>query len=155
MFCNDRSLSSGTGTGTSITRYRWFYGPWDNTGTQYPRLTCPNQNDRFTANDEITGNGDLTYPIGLVTTDEVVLAGGYDDNNYGYYLYTGNDYLTMSPFYFDGGYAYVLYVASNGFASYYRSVSYSYGVRPTLNLIPDSLKLGSGTSDDPWRIAAE
>ena len=83
LFCNDRSFNSynrGTGIGASSTRYRWYDGPWNNTiSKQYPRLTCTEQNDRFTANDEITGNGDLTYPIGLVTTDEVVLAGGYDN----------------------------------------------------------------------------
>ena len=98
LFCNDRLFNlsnSGTGTGRSLTYYRWRYGPWDSTGRQYPRLTCSRQNDRFTANDEITGNGDLTYPIGLVNTDEVYLAGGYGSNNFGYYLYTGNDYWTM------------------------------------------------------------
>ena len=105
LFCNDRSISeimpsgySNLGHGKEKTSYRWHYGPWSSSSSsQYPRLTCTEQNDRFTVDDEVTGNGDLSYPIGLVTTDEVVLAGGYDDGNSGYYLYTGYYYWTMSP----------------------------------------------------------
>ena len=155
LFCNDRSLSSsnnGTGTGTSETYYRWYLGPWDNPEAQYPRLTCSQQNDRFTVNDEVTGNGDLTYPIGLITTDEVVLAGGFAAENYDYYLYTGNDYWTMSPSDFDSGYAYVRRVDSAGYGDGSDSVDGLYGVRPTLNLIPDSLKVGSGTAADPYMV---
>ena len=155
LFCNDRSFNetnTGTGTGTSYTRYRWSDGPWDSTETQYPRLTCPNQNDRFTVDDEITGNGDLSYPIGLVTTDEVVLAGGYSTSNSGYYLYTGNTYWTMSPYGFNGADASVRRVYSSG-NSLSNLAYFLNGVRPILNLIPDSLKVGSGTADDPWRIA--
>ena len=147
LFCNDRSLSSGTGIGTSYTQYRW------SSSSNGIRLTCPNQNDRFTVDDEVTGNGDLTYPIGLVNTDEVYLAGGYGSNNYGYYLYTGNYYWTMSPDNFNGSDAYVRNVNSNGYANSGNIVYHSNGVRPTLNLIPDSLKVGSGTADDPYQLS--
>ena len=156
LFCNDRSFNpanSGTGIGASITYYRWYYGPWSSTGTQYPRLSCSQQNDRFTVNDELIGNGDFSYPIGLVTADEVVLAGGYSTSNSGYYLYTGNYYWTMSPGNFNGGSAGVRRVNSDGFGNYRGNVDFLSGVRPTLNLLPDSLKVGSGTADDPWRIA--
>ena len=150
LFCNDRSFgssNSGTGIGTSATRYRWY------SSNNEIRLTCPNQNDRFTVDDEITGNGDLTYPIGLVNTDEVYLAGGYSTSNSGYYLYTCNEYWTMSPSNFYGSGVAVRSVSSSGIALSSSGVNGSYGVRPTLNLIPDSLKVGSGTADDPWRIA--
>ncbi len=157
LFCNDRSFgssNSGTGAGTSGTYYRWYGGPWGGSSSshQYPRLTCSRQNDRFTVDDEITGNGDLIYPIGLVNTDEVVLAGGYNTSNSGYYLYTGNYYWTMSPGHFYYGVATVRDVSSDGNGYYYGNVDYLDGVRPTLNLIPDSLKVGSGTADDPFMI---
>ena len=155
LFCNDRSLSSannGTGTGTSETYYRWYLGPWDNPEAQYPRLTCSQQNDQFTVNDEVTGNGDLTYPIGLITTDEVVLAGGYDTSNYGYYLYTGDYYWTMSPFCFFRNNASVRAVYDDD-RIYFGILNNSYNARPTINLKADSLKSGSGTMNDPWRIA--
>ena len=158
LFCNDRSFSSAntaTGTGKSYTYYRWYGSPWNSSGTQYPRLTCSQQNDRFTANDEEIGNGDLSYPIGLISMDEVVLAGGYSSSNSGYYLYTGNEYWTMSPNYFYGSYAHVRGVNSYGRASSDLIVANSSGVRPTLNLIPDSLKVGSGTADDPYMLSAE
>ena len=156
LFCNDRSFSSsnsGTGIGASITYYRWYYGPWSSIGTQYPRLSCSQQNDRFTVNDELIGNGDFSYPIGLVTADEVVLAGGYSTSNSGYYLYTGNYYWTMSPGNFNRGIALVRRVNSDGSGYGNDRVNVLLGVRPTLNLLPDSLKVGSGTADDPWRIA--
>ena len=55
-------------------------------------LTCPQIEDKFTVSNE-TGNGDLTYPIGLITTDEAMIAGGiYGSANILYYLYSGYNY---------------------------------------------------------------
>ena len=148
LFCNDRSFdssNSGTGTGTSFTLYHWY------SSSNGIRLTCSNQNDQFTVDDEVTGNGDLTYPIGLVTTDEVYLAGGYSTTNSGYYLYTGNYYWTMSPSHFNGGYANVRSVNSSGIANNF-SVSNLDGVRPTINLKANSLKLGDGSASNPYTV---
>ena len=156
LFCNDRSFASnnsGTGAGTSTTYYRWYNGPWTSgTNKTNPRLMCKEQNDRFTVEDAQMGNGDLTYPVGLLTTDEAALAGGYSTSNSGYYLYTGNDYWTMSPRNFNGSYAHVRYVFSAGTLSSndYGFVGASNGVRPVLNLKSGSLKSGSGTALDPY-----
>ena len=149
LFCNDRSFASnntGTGAGTSRTDYR---GRDINVKT----LKCSQQNDRFTVDDEVVGNGDLTYPIGLLTTDEAILAGGYSSNNSGYYLYTGNNYWTMSPGVFDSGYAaaYEFILNSDGLA-YFSWVTGTDGVRPVLNLKSGSLTQGSGTVLDPYRV---
>ena len=156
LFCNDRSFASnnsGTGAGTSTTYYRWRNGPWTSrTNKTNPRLMCKEQNDRFTVEDAQMGNGDLTYPVGLLTTDEAVLAGGYQANNSGYYLYTGNYYWTMSTSFFNGNYgASVRRVGSNGFVSY-EYVNSSYGVRPVINLKPNSLKSGDGTALNPYQV---
>ena len=157
LFCNDRSISEykpsdyiNSGIGKEKTAYRWYYDPWDS-NKQYPRLTCSQQNDRFTVNDEILGNGSLTYPIGLVNTDEVLLAGGYSSSNSGYYLYTGKWYWTMSPRSFDGSGAFGRIVDDGGDVSH-DNVNVSYGVRPGLNLKSDSLKKGSGTANDPYTV---
>ena len=156
LFCNDRSFASnnsGTGAGTSTTYYRWRNGPWTSgTNKTNPRLMCSQQNDRFTVEDAQMGNGDLTYPVGLLTTDEAALAGGYSTSNSGYYLYTGNYYWTMSPSNFIGSYADVRYVISSGYVSDY-SVDISLGVRPVLNLKSGSLKSGSGTALDPFELS--
>ena len=157
LFCNDRSFASnnsGTGAGTSTTYYRWRNGPWTSgTNKTNPRLMCKEQNDRFTLEDTQMGNGDLTYPVGLLTTDEAALAGGYNSSNSGYYLYTGNYYWTMSPGNFIGSYAYVRNVASIGIVNYNFILDASYGVRPVLNLKFGSLKSGSGTALDPYLLS--
>ncbi len=156
LFCNDRSFASnnsGTGAGTSTTYYRWHNVPWTSgTDKTNPRLMCKEQNDRFTVEDARMGNGDLTYPVGLLTTDEAALAGGYDRSNSGYYLYTGNTYWTMSPYTFSGSFAYVRRVHSTGHVNSGDYVDYSYGVRPVLNLKSGSLKSGSGTVLDPYLV---
>ena len=156
LFCNDRSFASnntGTGAGTSTTYYRWRNGPWTSgTNKTNPRLMCKEQNDRFTVSDVSTGNGDLTYPVGLLTTDEAALAGGYNSGNSGYYLYTGNYYWTMSPDNFSGSTAYVRYVLSTGGLGNSVIVDSSYGVRPVLNLKSGSLTSGDGSALNPFLV---
>ena len=159
LFCNDRSFASsntGTGAGTSETDYRGNYGPWT-TGTNKtnPRFICSQQNDRFTVEDTQIGNGDLTYPVGLLTTDEVTMAGGYNTRNSGYYLYTGNQYWTMSPINFNvDTHASVRDVGLSGDFSGYSSVKNILdGIRPVLNLKPNSLKSGDGTALNPYQLS--
>ena len=149
LFCNDRSLDSGTGIGQTVSYYNYA-----NTGTGNVNLKCTQQNDRFTVSDEVVGNGSLTYPVGLLTDDEVLLAGGPNsitNYNYNYYLYTGNDYWTMSPGDFRGSYAYVRDVDIYG-SVFGSRVHSSGGVRPVLNLKSGSLKSGSGTALDPYLV---
>ena len=106
VFCNDRSFAqnnSGTGTGKSVTYYRWYNGPWESNGYNTKMmLTCSQKNDAFTVSDTTNGNGVLTYPVGLLSTDEIVLAGGWSANNSGYYLYSGQSLWGSSPIYFTG-----------------------------------------------------
>lgn len=147
LFCNDRSFhpsNTGTGAGTSSTYYRWF-------GIGIKTLKCSQQNDRFTVDDGTTGNGSLTYPVGLLTADEGYLAGGSSSNS-GYYLYTGNSYWTISPNNFHGPNAFVRHVYSTGGVGYGSNVDYSIGVRPVLNLKSGSLSQGSGTVSDPYLV---
>ena len=156
LFCNDRSLSSNMpsgynnkGYGTEKTSYRWYNFAYNWSNNNKMLLTCPQKNDAFTVNDTNKGNGALTYGIGLVTTDEVVLAGGWSSSNSNYYLYSGRNYWTMSPYSFNGGSALERIVYSNGFASNY-DVNYSIGARPVLNLSSEILKNGNGTASDPY-----
>ena len=158
LFCNDRSFSpgnSGTGAGTSSTSYNW--ASWH---TSKINLKCPQQNDAFTVSDTTNGNGALTYGVGLVTTDEIVLAGGWSSVNSNYYLYSGQYYWTMSPLGFYDYYARERSVSSGGNATVDDAhgggrdyVMNSYGTRPVLNLSSDVLKNGNGTASDPYRIS--
>ena len=161
VFCNDRSISSGKpnsdynnlGYGTNATAYRWRYGPWDSNGyNSSMRLICPQKNDAFTISDTTNGNGALTYPVGLLSTDEIVLAGGWAASNSGYYLYSGQVWWDSSPGFFNGSDAIVHRVDSDGDAVngyYYAGDS---GVRPVFNLKAEVLTYGDGTMNNPYRL---
>ena len=153
IFCNDRSFAPdnrGTGAGDSTTYYRW-YNFANSSKNNKMMLICPQKNDAFTVNDTSKGNGALTYGIGLITADEVVLGGGWslrDSSlrNYHYYLYTGRDYWTSSP----GGYNDMHIVYPDGDAGGDMPVDIAIGVRPVLNLSPEVLKNGDGTASNPF-----
>ena len=154
IFCNDRSFASnnsGTGAGTSTTYYRW-YNFADNSNNNKMMLTCPQKNDAFTVNDINKGNGALTYGVGLVTTDEVILAGGWSSRNSNYYLCSGWYYWTMSPSYFDGNSASerrvsITVMAVDSGIMYNRTET-----RPVINLSSEILKNGNGTASDPYHV---
>ena len=160
IFCNDRSISSRTsstytnkGYGNEMTYYRWY-----DTGGSYNNkmiLACPQKNDAFTVNDTTKGNGALTYSIGLLTADEVALAGGWSSStNYNYYLYSGQNYWLASPYHFGGFYRFSAFecsVDSTGNLFNY-AVYNSVGARPVLNLSSEILKNGNGTASDPYHV---
>ena len=160
IFCNDRSISSNKpgssynnlGYGTNITAYRWYYFA-NRSYNNKMMLTCPQQNDAFTVNDTTKGNGALKYPVGLLSTDEIVLAGGWNATNSGYYLYSGQVWWASSPYYFNS-YANARFVNSNGYASSIDYVYRSNGVRPVFNLKAEVLAQGTGTASDPYRISS-
>ena len=156
IFCNDRSFpssNSGTGAGMSRTYYRWYY--WANSlYNNKMMLTCPQQNDAFTVSDTTNGNGALTYPVGLLSMDEMVLTGGWGDSNRGYYLYSGQYWWASSPDSFYSDDACVHHGTPNGgSAGHDLNVSVaSYGVRPVFNLKAEALTYGDGTMNNPYRL---
>ena len=169
VFCNDRSISSHQprnfnylGYGTNKTAYHWYWGPWEREYkyNDIVLLTCPQKNDAFTVSDTTNGNGALTYPVGLLSTDEIVLAGGWNDDNSGYYLYSGQVWWASSPLGFmDDSSARVRRVLEDGCAGNWdylngsNYVSLNRGVRPVFNLKAEVLAQGSGTASDPYRIS--
>ncbi len=161
IFCNDRSLSSNTpsgysnkGYGAEITSYRWYHFA-NNSNNNKMMLTCPQKNDSFTVNDTSKGNGALTYGIGLVTIDEVVLGGGWSSDNFNYYLYTGQTYWASSPYNFRGNSAFVRYVSSYGDMKNLGTLVYNTnGVRPVISLSSEILGQGDGTMSNPYHAAS-
>ncbi len=91
----------------------------DNLQIENLTFKCENQEDRFNLSsfsygNDITGNMLLNYPVGLVTMEDIIYAGGvYNVSNNRYYMYTGSSYWTMSPFSF-GSTAKVAYVENDG-----------------------------------------
>ena len=115
---------------------------------------CPNVNDKFTTTNSTIGNKKLTRPIGLITADEVNMAGARTSyQNQLFYLYTGTYYWTMSPSIFHiWGDANEFLVNSSGELTN-SSASSGYGVRPVINLDSSNLQVtGSGTKEDPYVI---
>lgn len=157
VWCNDRSITTyndatGSGTGTSVTYYSGFTRVGLGAGNDIqPSLDCENLNDRFTVSASI-GNGALTYPIALLTADEVTLAGngwhGYSDSSY---LYTGESWALMSPHNFekDGARKFGVYKGL-----YSSSVVFAAGVRPSVALKNDTefLNGGNGTINNPYIV---
>ena len=88
-YCNDRTIYQLNGwSPTGSTTSYLYFNAYGRTQSPYtPSLTC-NTNDAFTVSAS-TGNGKLTYPVGLLTADEIRLAGGRrGSSNSTYYLYT-------------------------------------------------------------------
>ena len=83
------------GTGTIQTYYGAYIRLITNSSPSYE---C-NDNDLYTVSSSSKGNKALDYPIGLITADEVKYAGSgrSSANNNKYFLYTGNNYWTMTP----------------------------------------------------------
>ena len=157
-FCGDREpstseiTSNGSG-GTGGTRT--FYGAYIRLiSNKAPTFECENDSDLYTTSGSEDGNGALTYPIGLISADEVAYAGGvYVTTNKSYYLYTGQNYWTMSPFYFFDSSPEMFDVNVNGgFGG--GSLIGTYGVRPVINLKADvTISSGDGTSLNPYVIS--
>ena len=165
IFCNDRSASTSNVT-YSNTNYTTLTS-WNSTGTQYyygakgrlnksksPQLTCPTASDKYTVGTS-NGNGALTYPVGLITADEVAMAGGVygsSNTNSSYYLYTNQKYWLGSPYAFENVKVLEFIVESLGFLRDYKSKG-SNGARPVVSLSSKAKLLGNGTYSNPYTVS--
>ena len=167
-FCGDRSNlnnQSGVGTGT-VTTYNKGYLRVE---ASAPTLACENEGDYYTVSTASSGNKSLTYPIGLITVDEVLLAGyagGLFDGTYSHMKKNNRVYLTSGDYFWTmtsvGGYNYFggvdwIALAFVVTPSYYSSVedgnvSVAYGLRPVINASSDVNIKGSGTKNDPYEL---
>ena len=155
IWCNDRGIYQLGGwneSGGGLTSYLYFNGVKRRDSTKIPSLECENKNDSFTVNNK-KGNKMLTYPVALITSDEIMLAGGKAAENTSYYLYTGNVHWSLSPYYFSIGYANEFRVNSSGdLGNDY--VGYSFGLRPSVSLMRGiTIDSGNGTSNNPYKIS--
>ena len=151
-FCNDRSVTSGDGETLNTTT---LYGAYNrNASHKTPSLQCPREEDEFSVS-----NGKLTYPVALLTIDEVAMAGGVNgQKNSLFYLYTGQSYWTLSPYHFASwsAAAHVWYVNSDGHLSAHWVNQTWLGVRPVVNLSSDILiSGGTGTANNPYVVTLQ
>ena len=153
VYCNDRSTSDNA-----------YFGAYTRLITnKTPSYDCTATEDKFTV-DTSTGNGKLTYPIALMTADEVSFAGGlYLTSAPTWYYYnsankssTGStDWWLLSPLRWNGSFAYVFVVYGSsgpGNLNAY-DVNGTLGVRPVISL-KSCIKYstGNGSASDPYTI---
>ena len=143
------------GSGYLISPTTTFY-PFNRLYTnKIPTLSCSQSSDRFTV-DASKGNGELKYPIGLITADEASMAGGvYNVVNTGCYLYTGRPYWTLTSSIFDSSdiSARVFFMNSTGYLNSGSGVTNILGVRPVINLRSDVIiSGGDGTAINPYIV---
>lgn len=130
-----------------------------------PTLKCKQANDKFTVSSK-NGNGDLKYPIALLTGDEAVYAGAmtgpnYNDGNPNVFLIKGITgtwaetlIWTMTPGFFwqVGSSAGTDVINSTGGVSNTQG-KHPLSVKPVISLKEGILIFdGKGTQDDPFII---
>ena len=163
VYCNDRNLSSGT-YNTGITEF--FYAPSARVYVNYaPTYDCTEASDAFSGSNT---SAKLTYPIALMTADEIMRAGGKGNTSLTspyawYYLNSANGSITSSTRWWllspdnwrDDGSAYGF--SAYGSSSPGRLSSYNVGgplgVRPAVSL-KSCVKTsgGDGSASDPYTI---
>lgn len=156
-WCNDRrtGILNGWSITGDATQTHMYYAANARMQAATPDLTCET-NDAFTVS-TANGNGDLTYPVGLLTSDEFMYSGAvWNTFNHNYYLYSDSDTMLITPSYFRtaGSNPWHSYVGSNG--ELYNYVMYSsYDVRPAVSLLNSTLYLnGNGSRMDPYVVIA-
>ena len=160
VYCNDREIESGTYSATGST---FYYAVSTRLYTnKTPTYDCTNDNDKFTV-DASTGNGKLTYPIALMTADEIAYAGGVAYTNAPMWYYTNSSlesstgitsWWSLSPGYWGDG-AYSWFVGGSGRPGLLDgdNVDYLFGVRPVVSLKACTLwSQGDGSSSNPYEI---
>ena len=164
IFCNDRSATtsvSGTPgeiSGSMSTSTDYYYGAYVRLVTnKSPQLKCPTASDKFTSRKSSIGNKALTYPVGLITADEVAMAGGVygsSNTNSSNYLYTNQYYWSGSPSIFVGAVSYAreFPVGLDGYFYSFR-VDNNDGARPVVSLSSKAKLSGNGTYSKPYTVS--
>ena len=166
VYCNDRELAPGSTYSTS-TSSSFNYAPTERLYTnKTPTYNCANIKDAFSGSN---AEAKLTYPIGLMTADEVSFAGGvyntkaetwYYKNSAGESI-TGSDWWwLLSPDNWNGSAAFVWYVHGS-WQSWSPGLLIgnivdrdSAGARPAISLKSCTLwTSGNGAPETPYEIS--
>ena len=163
VYCNDRELEPGQKYSTSSAFNYAPYGRLDTNKT--PTYNCTNNKDAFSGNNS---EAKLTYPIALMTADEIAYAGGKKATGLSspyawYYLNSAGGSITgkaywwlMSPFQYDGYFSLDSVVMDSTVDSGLLSghiLLYANGVRPAISLKTCTLwTSGDGSPSNPYEI---
>ena len=162
IYCSDREVGSGTYSAKSSTFDYAAYTRLD-VLDGVPTYNCTNENDMFTV-DSSAGNGKLTYPIALMTLDEIFFAGGTYAASAPLWYYTNSSlesstgeywWWLMSPGRWSGYKAQIFFMYSTFSPGswYYSSSETTNKVRPVISLKSDVLwSSGDGSASNPYEI---
>ena len=161
VWCNDRSRIPNApysieNFGQNV--YMFAYAPTvrlqynkNKTGV-IPSLECSREVDRFTVS-RSNGNGDLDYPIGLLTADEIVLAGHAVNEDIKTYLAlrSGSCQWVLSPYFYDESYPEVFSI--NNSKLYFKPYNSDCGARPSISLsFFARVNEGDGSFNNPYIV---
>ena len=160
-YCNDYSTTSGTYGDSTSTSSVTFSGN-GRLSSHNPTTVCASQYYE-TPTTSNTGTKSLTYPVGTISMDEVMQAGGSNSNNSNYYLHAGTSYFTMTPYEFEYKKVGVLYyyyprvlnVNTSGKLANV-DVYTKHGYRPVINIASYIYwSRGNGTATAPYELSFE
>ena len=161
VYCNDRKLVPESTYKTDGTAF--YYAPFGRLNTnKTPTYNCTNNKDAFSGSNS---EAKLTYPIGLMTADEIAYAGGKADTSLTspyawYYLNSSGESISgtwwsLSPSYWLGSFSGVWLVYGSSLPGYLNgnSADLSAAVRPAVSL-KSCIKYstGNGTPEIPYEI---
>ena len=162
VYCNDRKAPSYNASSS------FDYYVYTRLNAGNPTYDCEDSKDAFSGSTSGGGNGKLTYPIALMTADEITYAGGYKYTNLAspyawYYLnsaggsITGSTYWwSLSPYFWYGSIAFSWNVYGSRSPGNLNDdfVNRSGGVRPVISLKTCALYTsGNGASETPYEIS--
>ena len=166
VYCNDRELGSGT---YSATGNQFYYVGYTRLGAnKNPSYNCTNEYDAFSVNNT---KAQLTYPIALMTADEISYAGGVWIKSAATWYYLNskgnasikngqNEWWLLSAASWDTDKSSVVFKISSAqdrkanFGA--QSVQYKLHVRPVVSLKLDVLyKSGDGSASNPYEVNAD
>ena len=167
VYCNDRSEGTGqtynyASSPSSLFKFASFYRmDWDTKGAKAnPSYNCTDIRDAFSVNNT---SAKLTYPVSLMTADEIAFAGGvaFKTMNTPYAWFMSNsagskvsyNWWSLSPVEWDGYNRYVWYWDSDAAYLNESYVSTTRSVRPVISLKSCTLySTGDGSATNPYTI---
>ena len=159
VYCNDRKAPSYNASSS------FNYYVYTRLDAENPTYDCEDSKDAFSGSNS---EAKLTYPIGLMTADEITYAGGYKFKNLTspyawYYLNSAGSSISrlywwwlLSPDRWTGSKAFSWFVrgSDNPGRLDFDSVHYSAGVRPAISLKTCALwTSGNGAPETPYEIS--
>ncbi len=155
VWCNDRTLKIGALTSRNENHTgASTFAAWHRNAVLFePSVECSNKRDSFTTS-VTNGNGKLTYPVGLLTTDEYTFSGSgfYSGYNESSFLNIGLAQWNMSPSTFRNTSAGGHHLGSSGTLSG-NYVTDKFTVRPAVSLKSGiGFICGTGTVNDPYIV---